>query len=157
MSIATTTLYGDGNFFWRSSAQGGVYESTAYTARLDWNTAYTAPTPTGEALFAPTAAVAYPHTLFTGVADGFWVYRVWLDGHLMGTYTFVDQEFSIPIPFSNIEVVSMGTGIPVEGVPEPLCGHGHHGHHGGGDCPSPAGAAVLLLGALFAPRKRSRA
>jgi hypothetical protein len=72
----------------------------------------------------------------------------------MGTYTFVDQEFSIPIPFSNIEVVAMGTGIPVEGVPEPLC---DHRHHGGGDCPSPAGAAVLLIGALFARQCRSRA
>ena len=150
MSISTTTLYGDGNFFWRSTAQGGVYENQAFTSRLDWGLAYTAPTPTGEAINAPTAAVAYPHTLFTGSAEGFWVYRVWLDGHLMGTYTFVDQQFSIPIPFSNIEMVSMGSGIPVEGVPEPVC---DHRHHGGGDCPSPAGAIVLLIGAMFTPKR----
>jgi hypothetical protein len=71
----------------------------------------------------------------------------------MGTYTFVDQEFSIPIPFSNIEMVAMGSGIPVEGVPEPVY---DHGHHGGGDCPSPAGAIVLLIGAMFAPKNRNR-
>ena len=136
MSIVTEYL-GNGNFTVRTEAQGGVYQSWGFTSPLGWHSAYSAPTPTGEALNAPTVAVDLPHSLFTGFSDGFWVHRVFLDGHLVGTYTFTDQQFAVPVQYDYIQSVA----LPFTGTPE--CGRG------GCDTPSPSGAAALLCAALF--------
>jgi hypothetical protein len=134
-----TVFYGVGNMEYRSEAQGGVYQNWAYTSPLTWHGAYSAPTPTGEALNLPTAAVAIPHNLFTGFSDGFWVHRVFLDGHLVGTYTFVDQQFAVPVLHDYIQSVAMPFS-PAEVA----------GARGDDPCvPAPAGAAALLCAALF--------
>jgi len=133
-----TVFYGSGNWEYRTEAQGGVYENWAYTAPLHWHGAYTAPTPTGEAMDAPTAAVAMPHTLFTGFSDGYWVHRVFLDGHLVGTYTFTDQQFAVPVLHDYIQSVAMPFS-PAEA-----------GARGDDPCvPAPGGAVALLCAALF--------
>ena len=133
-----TVFYGEGNWQYRTEAQGGVYENWAYTAPLHWHGAYAAPTPTGEAIDPPTMGVAIPHTLFTGFSDGYWIHRVFLDGHLVGTYTFTDQQFSVPVLHDYIQSVAMPFS-PAEA-----------GARGGDPCvPSPGGAAALLCAALF--------
>ena len=136
MSIVAV-FYSEGNWQYRTEAQGGVYENWAYTAPLHWHGAYAAPTPTGEGLNAPTAAVAMPHTLWSGFSDGYWIHRVFLDGHLTGTYTFVDQQFTLPVQYDYIQSVA----LPFS----PEIAAGRHG----GDCPSPGGAAVLIAAAVF--------
>jgi hypothetical protein len=146
MSITPTTIfYGSGNYAVSTQAQGGVYQTIGYTAPLSWHGAYSAPTPTGEAILAPTVALALPHTLFTGESSGFWIHRVFLDGHLVGTFTFTDQQFSIPMQWDTVQSVAM----PFTGTPELECGRR------GCDTPSPSGAAVLLMAAVFA-RSRNR-
>jgi hypothetical protein len=138
MSIATTTLYGIGNSQYRTEAQGGVYENWSYTSPLQWHRAYSAPTPTGVALVQPTESVALPHTLFTGFSDGYWVHRVFRDGHLTGTYTFVDQHFALPIQYDYVQSVALPISPAAAGVAgEDPC------------VPSPAGAAVLVCAAVF--------
>jgi hypothetical protein len=138
MSIVTEFL-GSGNFTVRNTAQGGVYESWAYTAPLHWHRAYSAPTPTGEALNPPTAAVAIPQHLFTGFSEGYWVHRVFLDGHLVGTYTFVDQQFAVPVLHDYIQSVAM-----------PFSPSDVAGARGDDPCvPAPGGAVALLCAALF--------
>lgn len=133
-----TVFYGSGNWQYRTEAQGGVYENWAYTAPLHWHGAYAAPTPTGEAMDAPTAAVAIPHTLFTGFSDGYWVHRVFLDGHLVGTYTFTDQQFAVPVLHDYIQSVAMPFS-PAEAAAR-----------GDDPCvPAPGGAVALLCAALF--------
>jgi hypothetical protein len=133
-----TVFYGIGNTEYRSEAQGGVYQNWAYTAPLTWHGAYSAPTPTGEALNLPTVAVSIPHNLFTGFSEGYWVHRVFLDGHLTGTYTFVDQQFALPVQYDYIQSVAMPFS-PAEAAAR-----------GGDPCvPAPAGAAALLCAALF--------
>lgn len=137
MSIVTT-LYGIGNWEYRTAAQGGVYENWSYTSPLQWHRAYSAPTPTGEAITLPTESVSLPHTLFTGFSDGYWVHRVFRDGHLTGTYTFVDQQFALPIQYDYVQSVALPMSRETAGSA------------GGDPCvPSPAGAAVLLCAALF--------
>jgi len=148
MSISTTTLYGIGNFQYRTEAQGGVYQDWAYTSRLNWNTALTAPTPTGEAILAPTVGVSIPHTLFMGNSSGYWVHTLYLNGHRVGTYTFVDQDFAIAIPHDRVESVALGGST----IPGPYTGPVR-----GPDVPAPAGAAVLLCAALFTSFRNRKA
>jgi hypothetical protein len=137
MSIVTV-FYSEGNWQYRTEAQGGVYENWAYTAPLHWHGAYAAPTPTGEALNAPTAAVAIPNTLWSGFSDGYWIHRVFLNGHLTGTYTFTDQQFTLPVQYDYIQSVAMPFS-PAEA-----------GARGDDPCvPSPGGAVALLCAALF--------
>ena len=146
MSITPTTVfYGSGNYAVSTQAQGGVYQTVGYTAPLSWHGALSAPTPTGEAVALPTVGLNLPHTLFTGESSGYWVHCVFLDGHLVGTFTFTDQQFSIPVQWDRVESVAM----PFTGTPELECGRR------GCDTPSPSGAAVLLLSAVFA-RSRNR-
>ena len=146
MGYAQTTFLGDGNFFYNTSAQNGVYQNHSFTSPLEWRLDYSAPTPTGAAIVAPTNGVNFPHTMFMGSSDGFWVHRVFLDGHLTRTFTMVDQQFAIPMQYDRIESVAMPFSPPETGV---TCGHGH------GDCPAPAGFTVILAGAfVIGGRKR---
>jgi len=138
MSVVTEYL-GSGNFAVRTTAQGGVYQTVGYTAPLSWHGAYSAPTPTGEAVNAPTEAVALPYNLFTGFSDGYWIHRVFLNGHLVGTYTFTDQQFAVPVQYDYIQSVAL-----------PFSATEVAGARGDDPCvPSPAGAAALLCAALF--------
>ena len=140
MAIAKTDLYGTGNAIYSTAAQGGVYQNWAYTAPLHWNTAYTAPTPTGSALTPPTVGVSYPHTVFMGESSGYWVHKLYLDGHLVKTVTAVDQQFTMPVMFDRVESVALPFS-PTEfgtGCTRADC-----------DVPSPAGAAVLLVSAVL--------
>lgn len=145
MSITTTTLFGTGNAVYSLTPQGGVYQSWAYTAPLHWNRDYSQPTPTGEAITAPTVGVSIPHNLFMGESSGYWVHKAYLDGHLVGTYTMVDQQFAIPVLHDRVESVCMGAieldGDDIDGeVP---------------DVPA-AGTVALLLIAAAGCRRRGR-
>ena len=145
MSISTTTLFGTGNAVYSLTPQGGVYQSWAYTAPLHWNRDYSQPTPTGEAITAPTVGVSIPHNLFMGESSGYWVHKAYLNGHLVGTYTMVDQQFAIPVLHDRVESVNMGAGF-VGSV--------------SGDCEPPdvpaAGTVALLLIAAAGCRRRGR-
>lgn len=88
-----TTFFGEGNFFYTTAVQNGVYQNVAFTSPLEWRNAYTAPTPTGSSIIAPTNGVNFPHKMLIGNSEGFWIHRVFLDGHLVGTFTMVDQQF----------------------------------------------------------------
>ena len=144
MSITQTTVYGTGNFFYNTNAQNGVYQNHAFTSPLKWELAYTAPTPTGVALVQPTESVNIPETLFMGFSDGFWIHRVFLNGHLIKTYTFVDQQLSIPIQFDYIQSVAMPFTPTVGGVA------------GDDPCLPAPGSAVVLLASAILTRFRSR-
>lgn len=133
---AVSVFYGSGNHAVSTTAQGGVYQTVGYTAPLSWHGAYSAPTPTGEAVNAPTEAVALPYNLFTGFSDGYWIHRVFLDGHLVGTFTFTDQQFAVPMQWDTVQSVALCGPEPED--------PGTHPH-----TPSPGGCAVLLAAALF--------
>lgn len=144
VNISTTTLFGTGNAVYSLTPQGGVYQSWAYTAPLHWNRDYSQPTPTGEAINAPTVGVSIPHNLFMGESSGYWIHKAYLDGHLVGTFTMVDQQFAIPVLHDRVESVSMGT----------ACSSAFS------DCEPPdvpaAGTVALLLIAAVGCRSRIR-
>lgn len=138
-TVSTSTLWGSGNRILETTDQGSTYQSWGWTTPLLWGGALAQPTPVGTAIVPPTVGVEYPHTLFTGVADGYWVYHLYLNGHLQGTYTFTDRVFAVAVPFDRIESVA----VPFAGTPEPE-NPGCHPH-----TPGPGGAAVLLCAALL--------
>lgn len=145
MSITTTTLFGTGNSVYSLTPQGGVYQSWAYTAPLHWNRDYSQPTPTGEAITAPTVGVSIPHNLFMGESSGYWIHKAYLDGHLVGTFTMVDQQFAIPVLHDRVESVCMG-GIELDG--DDIDGEVP-------DVPA-AGTVALLIIAAAGCRRRGR-
>ena len=145
-TVSVSTLYGSGNRVLQTAYQGSTYQEWAYTTPLLWDASLSRPTPTGGAIVPPTVGMEYPHNLFTGVADGYWVYHLFLGGHHQHTFTFTDQVFAVTVPFDRVESVSMGSTIP-----GPYTGPVRN------DCdvPAPAGTAVLICAALFS-RCRNR-
>lgn len=148
-TVSVSTLWGTGNRILETANQGSTYEGWGWTTPLLWDGAYAQPTPTGGAIIAPTVGVEYPHTLFTGTADGYWVYHLFLNGHHQQTFTFTDQVFAVPVAFDRVESVSVG----ISPLTPSECGHGH----GGCDTPAPAGAAVVLCAALFTRFRQRKA
>jgi hypothetical protein len=146
MGYAYTTLLGDGNFFYTTEAQNGLYQNHAFTSPLEFRLEYTAPTPTGVAISPPTNGVDLPHTMFMGNSEGYWIHRLFLNGHLTKTVTMVNQQFSMPMQFDRVESLAMSFS-PSTGEIE--CRRG-------GDCPSPAGFAAIMVGVLLVGGKRSR-
>jgi hypothetical protein len=145
MSVSTSTLYSSGQVFHTLENQGSVYMGYSYTGSLGFAYAYRMPTPIGESMVSFTQPnAAYVSNFFMGTADGFWIHRVWNEGNFVGTFQMVNQKFSIPVKFDHIESVSMP-------FVDNVCGRGH----GGGDCPSPSGAAILIMSA-FLTKFRSR-
>lgn len=139
-----TTFFGEGNFFYTTAVQNGVYQNVAFTSPLEWRNAYTAPTPTGASIIAPTNGVNFPHKMLIGNSEGFWIHRVFLDGHLVGTFTMVDQQFFIPMEYDRIESVCMPFSPPETGTTN-------------ADVPAPAGFAVILASAfMLGGRNRAR-
>ena len=145
MLTATSTLYSLGQVFDRSIDQGSTYLGYAYTTQLNFDPAYTMPTPTTEAIYPPTV----PHSLnennfFMGRADGYWIYKLYNNNNIVKIVTLRDQEFYIPVVHDRVESVA----LPID--PSDTCGHGH-------DCPEPATGMLLALsaGAVFA-RKRNK-
>lgn len=143
MSLVTnssTTFYGIGNHEYSVENQGSTYMLTNYGNPLQFRSAFSMTEPMGDAINTPTQASAtFPHTLFQGSSDGFWVHKLYLNDHLVGTYRMCNQQFSIPIMYDRIESVSLPVS-PVEGSPTE-CTRGH-------DCPEPGAFILLLVGAF---------
>lgn len=137
-TVSVSTLWGTGNRIIETANQGSTYESWGYTTPLLWDGAYAQPTPTGTAILPPTVGVEFPHNLFTGTADGYWVYHLFLGGHHQYTFTATDQAFAMPVAFDRVESVSVGftRDISANTNCDP-------------DVPAPGGVAVLLCAAVF--------
>jgi len=141
-TVSVSTLWGTGNRIIETANQGSTYEGWGWTTPLLWDGALAQPTPTGTAVIAPTVGVEYPHNLFSGTADGYWVYHLFLGGHHQYTFTAMDQAFAMSVPFDRVESVALPFSVsPTAGVAgvadEDPC------------VPSPGGAAALLCAALF--------
>jgi len=111
--VTDATLYGNGMLPHAVRWQGSTYLSQSYGAPLtftqDFSSATNWWTP---ALEGQTQALAeYNQNLLVGNVEGFWIFRLYLDGNLVGTYTFFDQSFTVPVTFDRVEAVAMG-GVP---------------------------------------------
>ena len=107
ITFGNSILYGVGNKFYESNAEGSTYVEFSYTSELSFTESLEHPVPTNEAIYTPTVGNSYDNVVFMGMADGFWVHRLFLDGHLVGTFTFMNQQFTIPIKFDFVESVAM--------------------------------------------------
>jgi hypothetical protein len=50
----------------------------------------------------------YSDTMFTGEAVGLWIYKLYLNGELVGTYQMSDQQFCISVAFDQVEGFCLG-------------------------------------------------
>lgn len=147
ITFGYSILYGVGNKVTESNAEGSTYVDFSYTSPLSFTGALEHPVPTNEGIYTPTVGHSYPNVVFMGVADGFWVHRVFLDGHLVQTFTFMDQHFTIPIQFDFVESVSMQMS-PTEG--------GIGCATADCDVPGPASLITLCASAALIFNKRKR-
>jgi hypothetical protein len=105
-----TILYGQGLMPYTAKWQGSTYISQTYgeplTFTQDFSSATNWWTPALEGATRPLAE--YDQTLFIGDVEGLWIFRLFLDGNLVGTYTLANQSFTIPVRFDKVEAVAMG-------------------------------------------------
>lgn len=147
MGYAVSTIYGEGQKFYESINQGSMYMEVSYTNPLKFDNTLTITEPIGESIVQPTVSnyAAPPRNYFMGNFTGFWVHKIYRDGHLVYTTQGVNQDLFIPIHFDQIESVAMSftaESIPYDGPVRP-------------PVPSPAVSAMLGLAALCAwGRKR---
>jgi hypothetical protein len=151
----TSTFYGQGQFPYTASYEGSTYTTQAYTHPPEYKSALSMTTEFGSAIQGNTVPLAeYNNTMFTGEAVGLWIYRLYFDGQLVGTYQLCDQQFSFTVTFDRIEGFCMSvpltpgtTAVPYLGTPEP---------EPPPPIPSPASIVILICSALFSLRKTHR-
>jgi hypothetical protein len=104
-----STLYGAGNKPHFVSYDGGsTYTTQTYCELPQWKLATTMTTEFGHSISGNTKPIAeFDGSVFNGYAEGLWIYRLYLDGHLVGTYQFQNQAFFVPIAFDRVEGVCM--------------------------------------------------
>lgn len=111
--MTDATLYGQGLLPHGVRWQGSTYITQAYGAPLTFTQDFSFPSGWWEKAIEGSTmpAAEYNQTLFIGDVQGFWIFRLYLDGNLVGTYTFSDQQFVVPVTFDRVEAVAMG-GMP---------------------------------------------
>lgn len=111
--MTDATLYGQGLLPHSVRWQGSTYITQSYGAPLTFTQDFSYPTNWWEKAIegSTVPAAEYAQTLFIGDVQGFWIFRLYLDGNLVGTYTFSDQQFVVPVTFDRVEAVAMG-GMP---------------------------------------------
>lgn len=111
--MSDAVLYGQGLLPHTIRWQGSTYLSQSYGAPLTFTQNFSSATnwwtPALEGQTQPLAQ--YSQTLLIGDVQGLWIFRVFLDGNLVGTFTFADQQFTIPVRFDRVEAVALG-GMP---------------------------------------------
>ena len=142
--MSVSLIYGQGNLFSSSINEGSMYVGVSYTKPLTFDNTLTITEPIGEAIVQPTVSnyPQVPHNFFMGSFEGFWVHKIYRDGHLVYTTQGVDQDLFIPIQHDRIESVSMNVAADV--IPGPYEGPVRP------PVPSPGVSAMLGLAALCA-------
>jgi hypothetical protein len=149
MGYAVSTIYGEGQKFYKSINQGSMYMEVSYTNPLKFDPNLNITEPTIEAIGQYTVSnyLTPPMPHFMGTFNGFWVHKIYRDGHLVYTTQGVNQDLYIPIQYDRVESVSMNVAADI--IPGP--------YEGPFRPPVPAPGVSVLLGmaALFAiGRKR---
>jgi hypothetical protein len=123
MAYAVSTIYGEGQKFYESINQGSVYMEVSYTNPLKFDPNFTITTPRDEAYVEPTISnyAAPAHDYFMGNFTGFWVHKIYRDGHLVYTTQGVNQDLFIPMQYDTIQSVSLNVSetIPYDGPVRP--------------------------------------
>ena len=100
----SSIFYGSGNKPYTASYEGSTYTTQEYCHLPEYKAALTMTTEFGGSISGHTQPLAaYDSQLFSGKAVGVWVYKLYLQGHLVGTYQFSDQVFCFPATFDRVE------------------------------------------------------
>jgi hypothetical protein len=117
----TSTFYGQGQFPYTVAYGGSTYTTQAYTQPPEYKAALSMTTEFSDAINGNAVPLAeYNNTMFVGEAVGLWIYKLYLNGELVGTYQMSDQQFCISATFDRIEGFCLGVPLtPSAAVPAP--------------------------------------
>lgn len=144
-----STIYSEGQKFYQTINQGSVYMEVSYTNPLKFDPNFSITQPYGNAIAGTTVSnYSMPaHDYFMGNFAGFWVHRIYREGHLVYTVQGVDQDLFIPIQHDEIRSVSLNTvseSIPYDGPVRP-------------PVPAPGVSAMIGIAAIMlVSRKRKK-
>lgn len=144
-----STIYSEGQKFYQTINQGSVYMEVSYTNPLKFDPNFSITQPYGNAIAGTTVSnYSMPaHDYFMGNFAGFWVHRIYREGHLVYTVQGVDQDLFIPIQHDEIRSVSLNTvseSIPYDGPVRP-------------PVPAPGVSAMIGIAAIvLVSRKRKK-
>ena len=122
MSTIKSTIYGQGQKFSQSTYQGSTYLEATYTNQINFDSNFNITNSIKPSLYGSTVN-NYPEVdkpFFMGSFDGFWIHKIYNDGHLVMTIQGVDQDMFIPIQHDRVESVAMET-VTNEVIPCPDC------------------------------------
>jgi hypothetical protein len=144
-----STIYSEGQKFYQTINQGSMYMEVSYTNPLKFDANFSITQPYANAIAGTTVSnYSMPaHDYFMGNFAGFWVHRIYRDGHLVYTVQGVNQDLFIPIQHDEIRSISLNTvseSIPYDGPVRP-------------PVPAPGVSAMIGLAAiLLVSRKRKK-
>ena len=144
-----STIYSEGQKFYQTINQGSVYMEVSYTNPLKFDANFSITQPYENAIAGTTVSnYSMPaHDYFMGNFAGFWVHRIYREGHLVYTVQGVDQDLFIPIQHDEIRSVSLNTvseSIPYDGPVRP-------------PVPAPGVSAMIGIAAIMlVSRKRKK-
>lgn len=141
----TSTFYGQGQFSYTVSYEGSTYTTQAYTQPPEYKAALSMTTEFSDAINGNAVPLAeYNNTMFVGEAVGLWIYKLYLNGELVGTYQMSDQQFCISATFDRIEGFCLGVPLTPSAVISTTA------------VPAPASLTLIVIAgitALFKKRK----
>jgi hypothetical protein len=141
----TSTFYGQGQFPYTVSYGGSTYTTQAYTQPPEYKAALSMTTEFSDAINGNAVPLAeYNNTMFVGEAVGLWIYKLYLNGELVGTYQMSDQQFCISATFDRIEGFCLGVPLTPSAVISTTV------------VPAPASLILIIIAgitALFKKRK----
>lgn len=144
-------LYEQGNKpHFVSYSGGSTYTTQTYTEPPEWKLANTMTTEFGPSIngYTQTQPLAeFVGKVFSGHAEGLWIYRLFLNGQLVATYQMRDQVFCIPIEFDRVEGFCMEVSFSPSAVLAPV--------QTTIPVPAPGFVAVLICSAFFCTKKKN--
>lgn len=142
----TSTFYGQGQFPYTVAYGGSTYTTQAYTHPPEYKAALSMTTEFSDAINGNAVPLAeYSNTMFVGEAVGLWIYKLYLNGELVGTYQMSDQQFCISACFDRIEGFCLGVPLTPSEATTTIA------------VPTPASLTLIVIAgiaAMFRKRKK---
>jgi hypothetical protein len=136
-----SVFYGSGNKPHFVTYSGSCYTTQTYCELPQFKPSLNMTTQFSDSISGYIQPLAeYKGGVFSGEANGYWIYKLYKGEHLVGVYQFVNQVFCVPVDFDRVE--GYCTSIPLT----PAVGVAV--------IPSPAPLILMLCGAAVFYRRK---
>lgn len=122
-----SVFYGSGNKPHFVTYSGSCYTTQTYCELPQFKPSLNMTTQFSDSISGYTQPLAeYKGGVFSGEANGYWIYKLYKGEHLVGVYQFVNQVFCVPVDFDRVEgyctsiPLTPAVGVAVVPSPAPL-------------------------------------